>query len=85
MTVYQLHKRLTKAIADGDGRRPVVVHKTTFQHPLETDGCVLIDVEDTAIKNMPIIDDDGGIALDSRGREKTRDFFILSGGHAQDD
>ena len=81
MTVIQLHKLLTKAIASGKGRLRVAVNKPSFTHPLEEDGCVFIDVSSTEVKTVPLMDDDGGIAVTGRGLERTVTFFALDGGN----
>ena len=81
MTVTQLHKLLTKAIASGHGRLRVAVNKPSFTHPLEEDGCVFIDVSKAEVETVPLMDDDGGTAVTARGVERTVTFFALDGGN----
>lgn len=79
MTINQLHKLTAKLIAQGAGRRGVCVSKDTFTHPLESDGATILDVEHADLKVFPMLDDDGGSAVDSRGREKTIMALVLEG------
>ena len=79
MTINQLHKLTAKLIAQGAGRRKVCISKTTFRHPLENDGCTILDIETGALKSFEIADDDGGTAIDSRGRVKTSIALVLTG------
>ncbi len=79
MTINQLHKLTAKLIAAGAGRRGVCVSKDTFTHPLESDGATIVDVEHAGLKSFPMLDDDGGMAVDSRGREKNSVALVLEG------
>ena len=79
MTINQLHKITAKLIEQGAGRRGVCVSKTTFTHPLESDGATILDVEHADLKVFPMLDDDGGTDVDSRGREKTTMALVLEG------
>lgn len=79
MTINQLHKITAKLIAQGAGRRGVCVSKDTFTHPLESDGATILDVCHADLKMFPMADDDGGTAVDSRGREKYCTALVLEG------
>lgn len=79
MTINQLHKITAKLIAQGAGRRGVCVSKDTFTHPLESDGAPILDVCHADLKMFPMADDDGGTAIDSRGREKYSTALVLEG------
>jgi hypothetical protein len=45
MTVSRLHALLAQEIVKGNSDLEVMVDKTTFRHPLEDDGAVIIPVE----------------------------------------
>lgn len=79
ITVNRLHKMLTEAIAQGHGRAKVCVHKTTFDHPLEDDGVVVLDVAGGGVEHIEQSDDDGGWATDKAGRTITRKCFVIFG------
>lgn len=79
MTINQLHKITAKLIEQGSGRRKVCINKRTFRHPLESDGCTILDVEKGDMKGFEISDDDGGAAIDSRGCVKTSMALVLEG------
>ncbi len=80
MTINQLNKLTAKLVAQGLGRRRVCVNKDTFRHPLESDGCCVLDVEVADMQVIELADEDGGTAFDSRGRTKTFTCLVLSGG-----
>lgn len=79
VTVAALRKALDRVIADGGGRMPVCVDKPTVTHPLESDGAVIIDIDGCRVESVPQLDDDGGMAVDSRGRERYRQCFVIHG------
>lgn len=79
MTINQLHKLTAKLIAQGAGRRQVLVAKDTFKHVLESDGCTILPVESAEMEVFPIADDDGGSAFLADGREKTQAGLVLRG------
>lgn len=79
MTVKKLHAALEILIQAGAGRRKVVIDKETYRHPLESDGCVLLDVARVRMQTNPIIDDDGGTTLNKDGTERTQQSVVLSG------
>lgn len=80
MTINQLHKITSKLIEQGAGRRGVCVSKDTFRNALESDGATIMTVEKADLAVFPIIDDDGGTAFDSRGREKQSMALVMEGG-----
>jgi len=84
MTVNKLYKELGKLIANGDGRKLVEVHKATFHHPLESDGCVIIPLESIGIDTFNIIDDNGGHAENKDGSERLRTSCVLYGGNTDE-
>ena len=80
MTVTALHKQLSALIEAGHGRKPVLVNKTSFTHPLEDEGAVLLPIE--AIdgpKWIPMCDDDGGTKWNKDGSESGQRVVILHG------
>ncbi len=79
MTINQLHKITAKLKEQGSGRHGVCVSKETFTHPLESDGATILSVERAALEVFTIADDDGGTAVDSKGREKTAVSLVLGG------
>jgi len=79
MTVNELHKRLAKAIADGNGRNQVNIAKHTFHHNCEADGVTHLRVEDTRQTWIYLADDDGGIATTKAGLERGSMTFVLYG------
>jgi len=79
MTIQKLHKLLTKAIADGLGRRKVCVQKDTFQHVLETDGVVILEVKTATVECVYQADDDGGIKILADGSGSIRTCLVLRG------
>lgn len=81
MTINQLHKLTTKAVAEGWGRRKVLIDKATFRHALEDEGCVLLEAETALVESFPLIDCDGFLECDSRGSHKERVGMILRGDH----
>ena len=82
-TVARLHKELGKLIEQGHGRKPVQINKQSFQHILEDDGVVIMDI--TSIDGPLWIteaDDDGGTKWNRDGTEAGRRAVILKGGAA---
>lgn len=84
MTVARLHKMLGQLVEEGQGRRPVVMNKASFYHPLESDGVVILDVTEAKPDTTTMADDDGWTATNKDGSEKTRKVFVLGGGHRLD-
>ncbi len=77
MNINQLHKLLTKAIAEGDGRREVCIDKSKCTHPLESDGCCILPVTSCEIQTHEMMDGDGGTAFLANGCAKTRTALVL--------
>jgi hypothetical protein len=80
MTLNRLYRIIGKLIAEGHGREPVCVNKVSFSHALESDGAVILPVEDISIKCINILDEDGGIQMNKDGTERTRMTAVLAGG-----
>jgi len=68
MTVARLHKMLGQLIEEGQGRRPVVMNKASFYHPLESDGVVILDVTEAKADTITMADDDGWTAARRHAR-----------------
>ena len=79
MTVNALYRKLQKLCRDGHGRRRVSIDKSTFTHPLEADGAVVLDIESVHVRSVPQVDDDGFQRYDSRGRGVEYLTLVLSG------
>ena len=79
MTVGKLHKLLAKLIAEGHARKPVCIHKGTFKHPLEPDGCCILDVEDVHIRWVTQLDGDGAVEENQDGTEHEKRCAVLTG------
>jgi hypothetical protein len=80
ITINRLHKLLGKLIAEGHGRRPVCIDKPSFTHNLESDGCVILEVESAEIHSYRRLDDDGGTAINADGSERMLTSLVLDGG-----
>ena len=78
-TVNQLKKRLDKLIAEGYGRTPIVVSKTTFTHNCEGDGVTILDLTGIGIQRIPNSDGDGGWKFNRDGTESSRICLVLVG------
>lgn len=78
MTLARLHKELGKLLPKY-GRRYVCVKKSTFTHPLESDGVVYIDVHGVRTEALLMVADDGGTEMRADGSEVTRPTVILFG------
>lgn len=81
MTITALHKLLGKQIENGHGRKPVCVDKSSFKHPLEDDGAVILDVASAKLTWVPQVDEDGGMKENADGTEAHRTCFVLNGGY----
>jgi hypothetical protein len=79
LTVNNLYKELGKLIDKGHGRKPVKIHKSTFYHVLESDGCVILPVEKVRIEWIPTIDDNGGTKENKDGSESGIITCVLIG------
>jgi hypothetical protein len=80
VTLNRLYRELGKLIDKGHGRKTVVIDKRTFTHPLEDDGCCMIDVEGVEPAFFNRLDDDGYTALNKDGSERTMSAVVLTGG-----
>jgi hypothetical protein len=79
MTVNQLHKLLTKLIAQGHGRKSVYVDKGSYRDPREADGCVILPVYRGAMHTYRLLDEDGGTWINADGTERQRTSLVLIG------
>lgn len=79
MTVNRLHRILTALIGSGQGRKPVAIDKSTFRHNCESDGVVILDVEEAELMWVPLSDDDGGTAVTAKGLERGSTRLVLYG------
>ncbi len=77
MTLNQLHKRLTKLIEQGYGRRTVCVDKPTFSHACESDGANILGVDGVGVRTVRYMVDDSYELAD--GTERQRTVVILAG------
>ena len=80
MNVQQLNKVLCTLITQGHGRKPVCVDKSSFTHPLEGDGAVILDLQ-TVLGPAFIVmtDDDGGTKTNKDGTESGRWTVLFKG------
>lgn len=79
MTINQLHKLTAKLKDQGLGRRVVHIDKSTFSHPLESDGCLVLEVETADMHTFNILDDDGFTAVNAKGAEVYYTGLVLYG------
>lgn len=80
MTVARLHKLLGDLVAAGHGRKPVLVNKPTFSHPLESDGAVMLGIAEVqGPRWICTVDDDGGTKWNKDGTEAGKTVVLLSG------
>jgi hypothetical protein len=79
MQVRTLYKKLGEEIKKGFGHRKVMIDKTTFKHPLESDGCCILPIHETDMHLYPILNDDGGLSHGDRGEEKYELALVLYG------
>lgn len=79
MTVNQLHKQLSKLMEQGRGRQYVNINKSSFTHPLEGDGCVILPVYECGLEWVTTGDDDGGIKINKDGGEAGSTILVLKG------
>jgi len=70
LTVAALYRKLGQLISAGHARKPIVVDKTSFKHPLEGYGVTLIHARDVDVEWIRLCDDDGGTALKADGSER---------------
>lgn len=79
ITVNRLHKMLAKVIADGGGRFPVCVDKSTFSHPLEGDGVCILHINSADTDLVQMADGDGFGIENADGSERMRNTYIIRG------
>lgn len=79
MTVNKLKQLCEKIIAAGNGRASVCIHKPTFTHNLEGDGCVILDVSGINVESIVQLDGDGGTKTNADGSEAMRRCAVLYG------
>jgi len=79
MTIIKLHKILGEKIKQGHGRKRVCVDKSSFKHPLEEDGALILDVNNVEIDHVRIFDGDGFIACRKDGTERFNQVLIIRG------
>jgi hypothetical protein len=80
MTVSALYKRLGELLDEGHGRKPVLVSKNSFRHPLEGDGAVMLDIGHVSDPQwIPMCDDDGGTKWNKDGTESGKTVVLLIG------
>lgn len=87
MTINQLHELTGNLIQKGLGykRMGVCIDKESYRSNLENDGVRIFVVDFAEIRNYPIVDPDGGIAVNKDGTEKTKTSLILFGENGQKD
>lgn len=85
ITVRKLHAILSDMILNGHAHKPVCVSKTTFQHPLEPDGCTILDIDNINIEIIEQLDDDGGRGERIDGSSKRRVCAVITGGYTEDE
>jgi hypothetical protein len=80
VNVNQLHKALGALVEKGHGRKPVCINKTSFNHPLESDGAVILNVQAvTGPRFITMTDDDGGTKFNKDGTESGSYTVVLEG------
>ena len=79
ITINKLHKILGDAIEQGWGYRHVCISKKTFSHPLESDGVIILPVEEANVESFPVFDDDGFQKIRKDGAEVYRIALVLRG------
>lgn len=79
MTINKLQKYLADLVAEGHGRKKVMIDKSSFRHPLESDGCLILPVDEATIFRFNLADDDGGTKVTTRGVECMQSALVLYG------
>lgn len=80
MTIGRLHTVLADLISKGHARKKVCVQKNTFYCVAENDGAVILGVVTADLECFPMMQEDGGIMLDS-GNESCHTAVVLKGDH----
>lgn len=83
MTINKLHKLLGQLIEQGYGRSKACIDKSSFTHPLEDDGAVILDIHEAESRWVPLMDDDGGTAYRKDGTERGFQTVTLYGNDRQ--
>jgi hypothetical protein len=83
MTIAKMHKLLGEMIQNGHGRKRVCVDKSTFRHPLEGDGAVILDVDSMEVVSFPMLDDDGFTKTRSDGSESCHTAAVICGDYTE--
>jgi len=84
LTVRQLYKFMGKLIEDGHARKRVVVRKDTFTHPLEADGCTVLEVTHASMNSHLMLDDNSYTKTLADGTESERVALTLCGDGVND-
>lgn len=84
MTANKLHKLLTKMIADGHGRREVLVNKETFASNLEPE-VQFLPISGLLSKHILMADPDGGTMTNRDGSERGSVCIVLFGASGEPD
>lgn len=71
MTAGKLHRILGELIKAGHERSAVCIDKETFTHPLESDGCVMLDAYGAKAEYVPVMNDDGGMMHGDKEKHKS--------------
>jgi hypothetical protein len=79
MTVNKLYAALGKLIKGGYGRKQVCVNTSTFTHPLEEDGVLIMPVCLAELNTHEMLDDDGGLKVLANGCTAERTALVLYG------
>jgi len=79
MTVYALCKILNALVTNGHARTQVCIDKSSFTHPLESDGACILNVTSAEIERTEMMDDDGGRKELANGQTAERTFLVLKG------
>lgn len=69
----------------GYSHKSVMINKDTFKHPLESDGCVILDVQHVVVQVYHILNDDGGLDHGEDCHEKFKGAVVLYGDSSKDD
>jgi uncharacterized protein YtpQ (UPF0354 family) len=80
MKAFRFHNLIGKLIVESNaGHLAVCIDKSTFSHPLENDGCVILDVHAAEVRTYPVLDGDGYTEINKDGTERMRTSVVLYG------
>jgi len=79
MQIRNLHRILSELIREGHSYSTVCINKRTFEHALESDGAVIMEVKSVEVQNYPVLDDDGGMKHTEDGYGVTKTSLVLKG------